>query len=131
MSWCSKWQTISCHHALLERLSYCSGGHFSQPKDNLCRILDRDLGWVFTPPPPPLWVYTQNVTAYFIFTSKINSFLDNTCLLTGRGKTVSLGRCSDFGQSLRLMLPVRQARQSLSGINPFRNRKHYTNKNPY
>ena len=64
------------------------------------------------------WTYTHIFTTYFIFTSNSKSFLDDTCLLTGRGKTVSLGRCSDFGQSLQLLQLVRQARQYLADKNP-------------
>ena len=64
------------------------------------------------------WTYTHPFTTYFIFTSNSKGFLDDTCLLTGRGKTVSLGRCSGFGQSLQLLQLVRQARRYLADKNP-------------
>ena len=64
------------------------------------------------------WTYTQTFTTHFIFTSDSKSFLLDTCLLTGRGKTVSLGRCSGFGQSLQLLQLVCQPRQYLTDKNP-------------
>ena len=60
------------------------------------------------------WVYTLTFTAHFIFTSNSKSFLEDSCLLTARGKTVSLGKCSGFGQSLQLLQQVRQALQCLT-----------------
>ena len=64
------------------------------------------------------WTYTQTFITHFIFTSSSKSFLLDTCLLTGRGKTVSLGRCSGFGQSLQLLQLVCQPRQYLTDKNP-------------
>ena len=64
------------------------------------------------------WTYIQTFTTHFIFTSNSKSFFLDTCLLTGRGKTVSLGRCSGFGQSLQLLQLVCQPRQYLTDKNP-------------
>ena len=99
--------------ALAQRNS-CSGPSLPQQKATMCGNLDQNRGGGRG---GSTWSeYTQTFKAHFIFTSNSKSLLDDTCLLTGRGKTIILGRCSGFGQSLQLVWPIRQARQYVTQV---------------
>ena len=93
----STWANKNFHHTHLVRRSSCNGEPLPQQKK--ARIAD---------------LSTEMRAAHFIFTSNSKSFLEDTCLLTARGKTASLGKCSGFDQSLQLLQHVRQALQCLT-----------------